>query len=73
MASTTVPAGGISLRGRVEKVAELKPGTSSGIVVKLGEDVLRDLKSAGKDELRFVTGSTPVCRHPASAMLKYTG
>jgi len=57
--ASTVPAGGITLRGAAAE--ESKPGTSSAILLKLGGDVLRDLKSAGKDDLRFVTGSAPVC------------
>ena len=59
--ASNLPAGGISLHGPAEHVGDLKAGTSSAILLKLGEDVLQDLKGAAKDELRFVTGSSPVC------------
>ena len=70
--TSTIPAGGISLHGPDDEVGDLKPGTSSAILVKFGEDVLRDLKSASKDELRFVTGNTPVCWPLQQTMLRYT-
>lgn len=67
----TMPAVGISLHGPAEDVAELKPGTSSAILLKFGEDVLQDLKNAVKDELRFVTGNTPVCQRLQRTVPRY--
>lgn len=62
--AASIPSSGISLRGPAEDIGEFKPGTSSALLLRFGDDVLRDLKSAGKDELRFVTGNTPVCWPP---------
>lgn len=56
---STIPAEGISLHGPGEDAGELRQGMSSGLLLRLGEDVLEELKS-NEDGLRFVTGNTPV-------------
>lgn len=68
--TSNMPAGGISLQGPAQHVADLKPGTSSGILLKLGGDVLQEFQNAARDELRFVTGNTPVCWGPYHASLE---
>lgn len=52
----------ISLHGVGEDARDLKPGTSSAIVLKLEDNVLNDLKKASSTPggLSFTTGSTPV-------------
>lgn len=59
--AVTLPAGGITLHGAAEK-EDLKKDTSSAILLKLGDDVLRDVRKAAqeKERLSFVTGATPV-------------
>ncbi|KAK3710741.1 hypothetical protein LTR37_010160 [Vermiconidia calcicola] len=61
--AATIPASGISLRGAAEADGCL-PGSSSAILLKLGDRVLDDLKKASsvKDGLRFLTGNTPKLR-----------
>lgn len=66
-----LPAGGISLQGPAEDVGHLKPGTSSGISLRLGDAVLQEFQNAPKDELRFVTGNTPVRGFPYHASLRH--
>lgn len=57
-----IPEGGISLRGAAEDAEKPKQGSSSAILFRLNDDVLRDLKksSHAKEGLQFVTGSNPV-------------
>lgn len=54
--------GSISLRGVGEDSKDLKPGSSSAILLKLDDNVLRDLKKASSTPtgISFLTGSTPV-------------
>lgn len=61
---STIPSGGITLHNAAESTDASKSGTSSAILFKLDDSVLRDLKGAPKDDLRFVTGSVPVCLLP---------
>ena len=59
--AAAIPSSGISLRGAAEADVS-SPGSSSAILLKLGDRVLDDLKKASsvKDGLRFLTGNTPV-------------
>lgn len=69
MALSTIPSEGISLHGSGKDVGELRQGMSSGLLLRLGEDVLQELKS-NEDALRFVTGNTPVCWLPLAVLLE---
>ena len=59
-----LPPSGISLHGNPE-VEEVKPGTSSAIILKFNKNVQNELAkvSRGKDSLQFVGGSGPVSIH----------
>jgi len=73
MATSAVPAGGISLYGGYDDMDSGKHVSKSAILFKLSQDMLNDLKkaSAGQGGVHFVTGKAPV-RLPAHLLSSNT-
>ena len=69
MATRPIPASGLSLLGAPSKSVKGDGDKStiseSGILLKLNDQVLRDLQRTAQDGkvLRLVTGRSPVCIH----------
>ncbi|KXT07752.1 hypothetical protein AC579_1057 [Pseudocercospora musae] len=63
-ASTTLPPSGLTLHGVTTGAEPSKHTSAPAILFKLGEDVLKDVKSAANvpGGLQFVTGTTPKIR-----------
>lgn len=62
MAVSTLPAGGVSLRGLSADMDDTTHSSKSAILFKLSQSMLNDLRAAsnGKDGLHLVTGKVPV-------------
>lgn len=62
MTVSTLPAGGLTLRGIPPGIDDSKQSTASAILLKLSEDVIRDFKKASGTQggLHFLAGNTPV-------------
>jgi hypothetical protein len=70
MAISTIPDAGITLHG---PKAQESDGGSSAILVKLSGAVVQDMQKAarGKENLQFVTGSSPVGQRLLHTLAKY--
>ncbi|KAL1589710.1 hypothetical protein WHR41_01694 [Cladosporium halotolerans] len=64
MAVSTLPAGGVSLRGLSADMDDTTHSSKSAILFKLSQSMLNDLRAAsnGKDGLHLVTGKVPKLR-----------